>query len=58
MSHVHVVEVRYEWTRTYKVVGGEESDAEAHAVELAKEDIQDEIEQAPPSASEFEVFIV
>lgn len=57
MAHVHVVEVRYEWVRTYKVVGGDESAAEQHAIELAKEDLVDEMESSPPSASEFEVYV-
>lgn len=54
---VHVVEVKYEWIRTYKIVGGDEEAAIAHALEDAKEDIVEEMEAGPPSASDFEVYV-
>lgn len=56
-GHVHIVEVKYEWVRTYKVAGGDEAEAEQHAIELAKEDLVDEMESGPPSASEFETYV-
>ncbi len=58
MSSSHVIEVKYEWIRVYKIHGDPEDEAIQHAILLAKEDICDEMAASPPSASEFEVYVL
>lgn len=58
MGDVYKVQVRYEWDREYKVFAASEGDAETMAIEQAKEDISDEIGDTPPSASEFETYVL